>query len=394
MRVPNTPSSARPNVLLILDSFDIGGAEGQILLLARLLLEEGRYRPHLAALRRNGPLLAEAEKMGLPAIPEFPLTSFYDQNMVKQLMRFRDFVRERNIEVVHTEGFYTNVFGITGAAFARVPGRVAFRGEITGWRTPSQDLIERQVFRFASIIHANSKAVKEYLVRRGVRDKKIAVVHNGLDLDRITVSAQLTRAEALSNVGLPMSLPFKVITIVANMKHDVKDYPMFLRAAREVLNSVPDAVFVMAGDGDQRSTFESLAKSLDIQNNCYFIGVCSQIPQLLYASDICVLSSKAEGFSNSILEYMGASRPVVATSVGGAPEQIEEGGSGFLVPSGDYKLMGERITYLLQNPQAARQMGKRGRELVEQKFSAAVQLDRTQQLYDRVLNKRPAGVTS
>src|SRR5688572_32516139 len=94
-------TSSKPNVLLLLNSFETGGAEGQLVLLARLLIESGRFGVHLAGLSRTGPLLAEAEKLGLGPIPEFPLTSFYDRNMVKQLRRFRSFLRERKIDVVH-----------------------------------------------------------------------------------------------------------------------------------------------------------------------------------------------------------------------------------------------------------------------------------------------------
>lgn len=108
--------SAKRKVLLLAASFEMGGAEGQILLLARLLLEGGRYGVHLACLRRRGLLLEEAERLGVGDIPEFPLTSFYDWNMAAQLRRFSAFLREREVSVVHTEGSYSNVFGITGAA--------------------------------------------------------------------------------------------------------------------------------------------------------------------------------------------------------------------------------------------------------------------------------------
>src|SRR5437660_9660857 len=137
--------SVKRNVLLLADSVETGGAEGQLLLLARLLIESGRYGVHLACLRRHGLLLAEAERLGVGHIPEFPLTTFYDWNMATQLRRFGAFLREREVSVVHTEGFYTNVFGITGAALARVPARVAFRGETQGWRTPRQNVVERSV---------------------------------------------------------------------------------------------------------------------------------------------------------------------------------------------------------------------------------------------------------
>ncbi|HEY9285087.1 MAG TPA: glycosyltransferase, partial [Pyrinomonadaceae bacterium] len=202
---PRSIAPAAPpkrNVLLLIDSFDVGGAEGQILLLARLLKESGRFGVHLACLKRRGLLLAEAERLGVGPIPEFPLTSFYDRNMARQLRRFRAFARERQLDVVHTEGFYTNVFGVTAAALARVPARVAFRGETAGWRTEKQNALERAVFRLASVVHANSEAVKTYLVRDGVPAAKIAVVYNGLDLARVAPPAGLRREDALAACGL------------------------------------------------------------------------------------------------------------------------------------------------------------------------------------------------
>lgn len=235
------------NVLLLFDSFETGGAEGQLLLLARLLLESGRYGVHLACLRRRGRLLNEAEQLGVGDIPEFPLTSFYNWNMVVQLRRFAAFLREREISLVHTEGFYTNVFGITGAALARVGARIAFRGSVGGWLTPQQERIERAVFRIASVVHANSEAVSEYLIEAGVPAGKIAVVHNGLDLSRVNPPSKLSRADAVAIFGLPQDPARRFVTIMANLHAPLKDYPMFLRAAARVHAQVTGAAFVEIG---------------------------------------------------------------------------------------------------------------------------------------------------
>jgi glycosyltransferase involved in cell wall biosynthesis len=105
----------------------------------------------------------------------------------------------------------------------------------------------------------------------------------------------------------------------------------------------------------------------------------------LAVSDVCVLSSTSEGFSNAILEYMAASRPVVATAVGGASEAIVEGETGYLVSPGDDETMAQRIVSLLCHPGRAREMGELGRATVEQKFSSEAQLELTLNLYNRLL---------
>lgn len=378
--------TAKPNVLLLLNSFETGGAEGQLVLLARLLMESGRFRVHLACLERTGPLLSEAEKLGVGEIPEFRLTSFYDRNMMNQLRRFRSFLRERRIDVVHTDGFYTNIFGLIGAKLAGVPARIGFRGETQfEGRTPAQNFVERSAFRFASVVHANAEAVKNFLVEQGVPERNIAVIYNGLDFARVTAPPVLTRDAALELLGLPRERQF--VTMVANLHNPVKDYPMFLRAAASVRANVSNATFVVAGEGELLEDLRALARDLGVEQDVFFIGRCNRVAELLFASDVCVLSSKAEGFSNAILEYMGAGRPVVATNVGGASEAIAEGESGYLVASGDHETLAARITELLRDPQKAKAMGESGRAIVQKRFSSEVQLERTAELYEKFLFK-------
>ena len=379
------------NVLHLIGSFHQGGSERQALQLARLMHENGRNQVHLACLNRNGVLLGEAEALSLDAIPEFPLTSFYDRNMFAQLSRFARYLRSHNISVVQTHDFYTNVFGMAGAAWARVPARIAARRETSGFRSPSQLRVERWAYKLAHAIVANAEAVKEQLVREGVAAGKVTTIYNGLDMERLTLGGDVPRAEALASLGLPLDKGRHFVTIVANLHHSVKDHPTFLRAAQRVYAAVPESAFVLAGEGELIEPMRALADELGISRETFFIGRCQQVAELLALSDVCVLSSKAEGFSNSILEYMAAGRPVVATDVGGAREAIIEGETGYLVQSGDDEALATRIVSLLREPERARAMGARGRQVVEEKFSSGAQLERTLNLYERLLTKPHSG---
>jgi glycosyltransferase involved in cell wall biosynthesis len=163
---------------------------------------------------------------------------------------------------------------------------------------------------------------------------------------------------------------------------------MFLRAAQRVTKAVPEVGFLLAGEGELQEGLRQLASQLEIGGRTFFLGRTENIAQLLSISDVCVLASRAEGFSNSILEYMAARRPVVATNVGGAAEVIIENETGYLVPSGDDALMAERIVSLLQDPARARLMGEKGRRVVEEKFSSCALLEKTEALYERLLKQR------
>ena len=378
----------KPGVLQLIDSFNQGGSERQALQLTRLLSGSGRFNVHLACLSPEGSLRTTIEDLDLGEIPSFNLNSFYDQNAVRQLRRFVRWLKSSRIDILHTHDFYTNVFGMAGGALGRLPVRIASMRETAGMRSGGQKQVQRVAYSLAHHIVANSNAVREKLTADGIGAEKITVVYNGLDLQRLATSA--SRSESLSLLGLPAdeTRPRRFVAMVANMRHEVKDYPMFLRSARQVKDAVPDAAFLLAGEGELTGSLRDLALKLGIQDSTFFLGRCDNVAELLSISETCVLSSKAEGFSNSILEYMAAARPVVVTDVGGAPEVVSEGETGYLVASGDDAAMAARLITLLREPERARLMGNKGKRVVEEKFSCEAQLARTEDLYDRLLRQR------
>jgi glycosyltransferase involved in cell wall biosynthesis len=388
--------NVRPNVLHFIDSFHQGGSERQAVQLVRLLHKGNQYRTHVACLKGDGVLRGEVVELGVGEIPEYRLTSFYDRNAVRQLRRCARMLRDREIDVVHTHDFYTNIFGMAAARLAGVPVRIASRRETLGMHNKPQKLVERSAYRLAQAVVANAEAVRQQLIVEGVPAEKVFVVHNGLDLERVRPQ-RAERDEILALLRLPVARQRRLVTAVANLRHPVKDHPMFLRAAQRVRAAVPQAAFVIAGEGELLEPLRNLASQLGLANDVFFIGRCQNVAELLAVSDVCVLSSKAEGFSNSLLEYMAAARPVVATDVGGARETVAEGETGHLVKSGDDETMAERLIALLNDPVRARAMGERGRQVVEQNFSCQTQLGRTMNLYEKLLAKAsalPRGVES
>ena len=374
----------RHNVLELIPSFHQGGSERQCVQLTRLLHQRGFYGVRLAALDGTGTLRADAEKIVVGEIPSFPLTSFYDANAVAQLRRFVRLLKEWNIDIVHTHDFYTNIFGITGAALARVPVRIAARRE-SAVRSTKQRFVERSAYRLAHAVVANCEEVRSQLIAEGVPANKTVTIHNGLDLQRVALPVDFNRGQALNSFNLPADKNYRFVTILANLRIELKDHPTFLRAAKRVLEAIPETRFILAGEGELTTPLRDLAAELGLAEAALFVGRCGRVAELLELSDICVLSSKAEGFSNSILEYMAAGRPVVATDVGGAREAVVEGETGYLVPSGDYEALAARIIELLRDPARASAMGTRGRQIVEENFSSEAQLQRTLDLYGDLL---------
>jgi Glycosyltransferase len=351
----------------------------------------------VATLDRTGVLLDDLRRLGIDQIPEYRLNSFYDLHAARQVSSFARYLRKQQIDVIHTHDFYTNVFGMAAAALARVPVRIASRRE-SSVRPPSQLLVERSAYRLAHTVVANCEEVRQQLLREGVPAQKVRTIYNGLDPARVQTAHN--RKEILAALGLPEEARF--VTITANMRAHVwkpepacyKDHPTFLRAAQKVYNKVSDAAFVIAGEGELKETTQKLAKDLGISDRTFFIGRCQDIGSLLSVSEICVLSSQAEGFANAILEYMAAGRPVVATDVGGAREAVVPNETGYLVQPGDHNTMADHIISLLLQPETARRMGSNGRKLVSEKFSCQRQFQNVEGLYNQLLKvSRPSWVS-
>jgi glycosyltransferase involved in cell wall biosynthesis len=377
----------KPRILQMIDSFDQGGTERQALQLTRALQETGRYEIYFASLHIDGPLRPEFEGLGLREITSYPLSSFYDANAVKQLIRFSRYLRRNRIDVLQTHDFYSNIFGMTAGFLARVPVRIASRRETNGIRSSAQKRAHRFAFSLAHHVIANCDAVRQILIDEGLRADEITVVHNSFDASRVSFAC-LSRDKALASLGISVSPESRFVTLVANMRLEVKDQPMFLRAAQRVREAMPETVFLLAGEGELLDATKKLTGELGLGEATRFLGRCGELAELLSISDVCVLSSKAEGFSNAILEYMAAGRPVVATDVGGAREAIVEGETGYLVSSGDDEAMAARIITLLADPARANRMGKQGKRVVDEKFSRAAQLRSIEALYEKLLSTR------
>ena len=389
----------RYNALQLIGSFHSGGSERQAVQLTRLLLEGGRCNVRVATLERDGALLPEINRLGFNDIPEYRLNSFYDLHAGRQVRRFAQYLKQHEIDVVHTHDFYTNIFGMAAAALARVPVRIASRRE-SAVRPASQRVVERGAYRLAHAVVANCEEVRKQLIEEGVPARKVRTVYNGLDPARVQAPSAV-RKEILGSLNLPEDARF--VTIMANMRAHVrepepmclKDHPTFLRAAQRVHQQVPEAAFIIAGEGELLEATQDLARSLGIAQQTFFIGRCRDIGRVLSISDVCVLSSQSEGFSNAILEYMAAGRPVVSTDVGGAREAIVHGETGYLVRAGDHEGLAEHIASLLLDPEQARAMGEAGRRVVNEKFSCSKQLQNIESLYGELLKvSKPREVLS
>jgi glycosyltransferase involved in cell wall biosynthesis len=236
---------------------------------------------------------------------------------------------------------------------------------------------------FVDVLLANSEMVKEVVCRtEGVRASKIEVIYNAIDIGRFQRNLQ-------SRVRLRQEFGFAddhvVIGNVANLRV-IKGVPDFLEAAAIVAGTNPNCRFIQVGEGELRQSIEARIDELGLQNTFHLLGRRNDVPDLLSAFDIGVLTSHAEGFSNSILEYMAAELPVVVTDVGGNREALGE--TGIIVASRDVGAISSALQRLASDPELRQTMGTLVSQRVRELFAADTIRERWLYFYRSLLQSK------
>jgi glycosyltransferase involved in cell wall biosynthesis len=208
-----------------------------------------------------------------------------------------------------------------------------------------------------------------------------------VDLSGFQGQAKTPGGKLRRELGLPEHAP--LVAVVSRLNH-VKGIEYFLEAAAEVGVRFPAAHFLIVGEGEHRTTLEKLAARLGLGPRVRFTGLRVDVAQVLSEVAVSVLPSLSEGFSNVLLESMAAGVPVVATSVGGNTEAIQDGVTGLLVPPRDPRALAGAMGCLLRDPVLAAGYGLAGRQRAWGLFSRERMIRETENLYLRLVETAPA----
>jgi glycosyltransferase involved in cell wall biosynthesis len=375
-------SGSRPRALLFTDSFRLGGTERQFVRFVRGI-DRNLYDVRIGCLQRSGPLLCEVESLGV-SIVEFPIDSLYNFKTAKLFVQLARLLRRERIQIVHAFDFYTSIFAVPAARLARVPVVLASRRELLNLRTPWQQRAIRVACNLATGVVVNSSAVGDDMAGRKSGSRgQIEVLPNCIDLEEF--EPKLSAGEIRRELGLsPRSI---LIGTLGNLRPE-KDLETFLLAARRILDANPSAEFLVIGDGPAANKLKALAGDLRLSESVRFLGERPDVPDLLAALDILVMTSYTESFPNAILEAMAVGKPVVATNVGGIPEVVEEGQTGFLVSPRDPKALADRVISLCRDSARRLQMGRAARARVENNYTVQAVATKLEEIYARSLRER------
>jgi glycosyltransferase involved in cell wall biosynthesis len=351
----------RLRVAQITLGLDIGGQE-------RLLVEMARQRDRarfdwtVIVLGRRGILADALETDGVRVVP-LDAPSGLRFGLWRQLARM---FRAEHYDIVHTHDERPLIYGMPAAWWAGVNRRIHthHHGRLASISGRQRFLI-RQAARCAEHFVCVSNDSARFMIEQGIAEQQVRTIHNGIDLTRF---AFLGPAD-----GGP-------IVTVARLSPE-KDVANLLRAAQGVVAQFPQARFEIAGDGPCRADLMRLTQELRLSENVLFHGEVLGIAALLARARLFVLPSQTEGISLTLLEAQARGLPVVATQVGGTPEVVDAGATGLLVPARDPAALAQAIGAILSDPERGRQMGRAGRQRVENCFDIRTMTKQYEALY-------------
>jgi glycosyltransferase involved in cell wall biosynthesis len=398
LQMPGVETRARPKpqirprlkVAFVTDAWIVGGGAERFLFTLLAGLDREKIEPVVFSLFYPGTkasFSASAESLGIPVV-RYAITPSRDLRFIADYFRFLRHVRRGRFAAIHASG--DKGLGLFAGWLGRVPVRITtIHDNRASKSTPGYWLRATTLGLFATTAVAVSHAVARTLqAHYRVPHQRISVVYNAVD-DRFLGVSPGGRA-----VTPFLGRDTRHVVTVARL-HPAKGVDLLLEAFAIVVARNRHVILHIAGDGPLRAALERQAGELHISRYVVFHGLVHDVAGLLMSADIFVLASRSEGLGIAAIEAMAASKPVVASLVGGLPEVVVDGATGLLVPSTrvvdgagevDPNALAQAILQLLDSPAVAEAMGRAGRARYETHFAVPAFIDRYQALYRAAQN--------
>lgn len=363
-------------ILHILNSLQIGGLENGVVNLINNL-NDNRFEHAICCIDTSGPT---AEKLGKP-VEIFSLDKGKKRDYLLPF-KIAKVIKKIQPDIVHTRN-WSAIDGVIGAKLVGIKfvvhgehGREA--ADPTGAnivRKKVRKVLNPWISRFITV----SAELKNWLVYDiGIPEKKVMQIINGVDTNRFMPPQEkkLAKKEAGFNPDT------HIIGIVGRLD-PVKDHETLFRAFSILRNEKNREALkiLVVGTGHMEKMLRGIAEDLNISENVVFAGDTKDVQRFYRCMDVYVLPSIAEGISNTVLEAMASGLPVLATMVGGSPELVDEGKTGFLFAAKDYMALSEKLFFYYNNPQILIAHGLNGRKMAEDRFSISKMIKDYEILY-------------
>ena len=364
-------------ILQIIPSFDRGGAEKQLTLLATRLPRD-RFEIHVCGLTRGGPLAKYLKEQEIP-VTVIGKTWKADPFAYLRLQRF---IQRLRPDIVHTWLFAANSYGRYASLRNGIKRLISGERCVDQWKTRIQLAIDRYLAKRTSALVFPSEGVRDFYAKHGITTEKHRVIPNGVS--RCAPTDPLSREAVLKELNLPSGA--RLIAVVARLWPQKRIRDAIWGA--ELLSAIrDDAHLLVIGDGPLKWKLRRYSEKVHRSGQIHFLGHRNDVPRLMPHFDCLWLASTYEGLPNSILEAMAAGVPVVATDIPGNRELVTSNQTGYLVGVGDQAGFARHTNDILDNAELKSRLGEAGQRKVLNHYSVEKMVDRYALLYQEVMNE-------
>jgi glycosyltransferase involved in cell wall biosynthesis len=355
----------------------IGGSESLAHRLVRSLREHGEYACSIYAVDRTGPLAAMLAADGIPCMAFARKGKLDLRVLVGLIAQFRS----NKTRLVHTHHIGQLLYG--GLAGRLAGARVVHtEHEFYSLARPRTQRLLRGLTTLADRVTAVAPAVTAFLRETvGVAQDKLETITNGVPLDLFRSARPIDRAD------LGCGDDDVVIGCVARLSPE-KGQAVLLQAVQLLRAKYPQVRLLLIGEGEDRTRLRRLADQLGLDGAVRFLGMRSDVPELIASCDLVALPSLQEGSPLALVEALAAGKAVVATETGAVPELIQHGHTGLLVPPGNPRVLSAALGYVIDDREMRRKLGSQGVQMVGQHFDFRVTAGRYREVYESVLAGR------
>jgi glycosyltransferase involved in cell wall biosynthesis len=364
------------NVLHLIYSLEVGGAEKVIYHYADILRKDLIFNPIVCAIRKRGPIAEEIASLGVKVV------DIQDSYRIGTFFRLIKLILKEDIKIIHAHNPMPNIIGVPAAILTgmrkviRTEHNIFYNGRVSRWYPILNALLGLYNYRIIAV----SDMVRDSHIRKDPFSKgKYLTIYNGI---KSHLNGAWDRSHYYHTFGIQEGS--KVVGIIASFTNQ-KGHRYFIEMAEILAGEFDQLSFLLIGDGPLRPQIEQMIKTKGLNNRITLTGIRNDIPALLQFLDIFVLSSLWEGFPMTIIEAMAAGKPIVVTDVGGNREAVIDGLIGYLVPPADSKALAEAVRKILLDESLASAMGSEGKRRFEKEFVAERMVEKTREIYKQSL---------
>ncbi len=369
------------NIAYIIDGLGMGGAE-RLMIPIFQHLDRNLFTPRICVLQSKGdnPLAEDIRALGVP-VDELSISRLRDLDAIPRL---RNYLREHRMALVHTQLEFSNILGNIAAKTLHLPS-ICTVHVLPSDKARAKSKLHQQVEWLAlrhfcdRVLTVSEETRQSYIVMSGIPARKLTALHNGIDFSYyLRLDSDLVRDSVREEFRIPRDA---LLIVTVAVLRPPKGIDRMIQAMPAILDALPNAYYLIVGDGTHRQELEKETKRLNLSERVIFAGMQKDIPRLLVASDLFVLPTLTEALPTVLAEAMAARLPIVASAVGGIPEMVTDGANGFLVPPSQPSELSRTCLAILSSEPMRRKMGEIGWQVVNQKFKIENQVRKLEQIY-------------